>query len=308
VSGTWIALIVALAAVALAAGFLLGHSPKKSETAEFTNSATVGHLQLRYPSSWELRPQLPAVPGMVFKEPIMLGPIAAAAGLTAGEVSAAGPTLLPASFRRQVEGGVPAGEPVQLGDLQAYRYADLHVRGLSGTVTVYAVPTTAGVATITCWTESKVTRPFQTECGQVASTLQLHGISPYPIGAGASDAALLSATFSRLRTDSGGPLARVRAAGSASGQAQAEQQLATAYAQAATQLGGATVSPLVADVRSSLVGALRRVAEGYSHAAAAARSGDTGAYHSAGLEIGAGSAELTSALRALRSLGYTVET
>ncbi|MCW3027432.1 MAG: serine/threonine protein kinase [Solirubrobacterales bacterium] len=308
-AGALTGLIGALAAIAIAGGFLLGHSGTKAVSARFTNSATVGHLQLRYPSGWQVGAGLPAVPGMSFNEPLVLGPTPSLYGLTAGEIAdAEGPTLLAASFRGRLGGALPPGDPVKLGGLDAYRYERLHVRGLNGTLTVYAAPTSAGVATLACWDAASAAPAGQAECGRVAATLRLAGAKSYPLGPDAGYASLLSAALTRLHAATSSPLARLPAASSASGQAQAEQRLAMAFSKAAVDLSGAVVSPMVREVHNALTGALRQIASGYSRAAVAAHSGNAGAYRSAGQEVVAGSTAFTRALRGLSGLGYTVGT
>jgi hypothetical protein len=299
----WIAAVLALAAIAI--GFLVGHTGSSS-SGRFTNTATVGDVQLRYPSGWQLNPSLPSVPGMTFTTPLALARTPAVGGLQAGELAdASGPTLLASGFRSRVAGGVPQGEQVQLGGLQAYRYQNLHVDGLSGTVTVYAVPTSAGVATVACWSSSGAASAFPTECGQVAATLRLVGATPYPITPSAEYSRLLSSTFAQLRASAATRTAELRAASTAAGQAAAATALSAAYANAATRLSAATVSPQVRDAQDAIVAALREIAAGYSQAAAAARSGSAAGYANASHMIEAGSVALGNALRSLAGLGYT---
>ena len=63
------------------------------------------------------------------------------------------PALLPDELLDALglrEGVVPEREAVRLGGLAAYRYEGLRPRGLRRAMTVYAAPTTAGVATLAC--------------------------------------------------------------------------------------------------------------------------------------------------------------
>jgi predicted Ser/Thr protein kinase len=300
-------LVGALAVIALAVGFLVGHSGAKAGAAPFTNSASVSHLQLRYPSAWHLSPGLPPVPGITFSEPMTLGPNPAVGGITAGELAnAGGPTLLPAAFRRQVVGALPPADQVRLGEVEAYRYEGLQVRGLSGALTVYAAPTSAGVATLACWASPKAGPGVLAECGRVAATLQLAGAKPYPLGPDHGYAARLSTAFTRLSSAVSSPLAQLSAATTPSGQASSAQRLAAAFSAAATELGGSAVPPMAGEAHAALLAALRRLAGAYSRAAGAARAGDSAAYATAGREVSAGSAALTDALRRLPALGYTV--
>ncbi|HEX4186686.1 MAG TPA: serine/threonine-protein kinase [Solirubrobacteraceae bacterium] len=302
-----VGLLGALAAIAIAVGFLVGHSGAKAGTARFTNSASVSHVQLRYPSDWHLSPGLSPVPGMTFSEPMTLGPNPAVGGITAGELGdAGGPTLLPAAFRRQVMGALPPADQVRLGEVEAFRYEGLQVRGLNGALTVYAAPTSAGVATLACWASPKAAPSVLAECERVAATLQLAGVTAYPLGPDHGYAARLSTAFTRLSSAVSAPLAQLSAATTPSAQASSAQRLAGAFSAAATELEGSSVPPMAGEAHAALLAALRQLSAAYSRAAAAARAGDGAAYRRAGAEVGAGSAALTDALRRFPALGYTV--
>jgi len=300
--------LAALAVVAIVAGFLVGHSGGGgSSSHDFANSATVGPLQLRYPSGWQVGAALPAVPGITFANPLVLGRSPGGAGLSAGEVAAAaGPTLLAPSFRARLANALPSPEPTQLGSVEAYRYSGLQVRGLTGTATVYAVPMSAGVATIVCWSASAAADSFQTQCGQVAATLRLLGATADPLGPSPAYGRQLTATFDRLRAASSGPLAALRTASTPGAQAAAARQVSHAYSAAAQSLSGATVSPMARDAQAAIVGALTQLAAAYSRAATSAQSGSAAAYAHAGQAISAASAGLSQSLRTLSGLGYTV--
>ena len=306
--GPLVAVLGGLGVVAIVAGFLIGHSGSGGgNSPNFANSATVAPIQLRYPAGWQLGATLPAVPGVSFANPLVLGRSPGGAGLSAGEVAAAGgPTLLAPSFRARVAGALPSPEATQLGSYEAYRYSGLQVRGLPGAVTVYAVPTSAGVATIVCWSSSPAATGFQTDCGQVAATLRLLGVTAYPLGPSSAYGYRLTQTFDRLRTASSEPLSALHAATTPGAQAAAARQLSHAYSAAAQGLAGASVSPMARDAQTAIVGALTQLAGGYSRAAAAAQSGSAAAYTRAGQAINTASAALSAALRTLTDLGYTV--
>ncbi len=303
-----VALVIGLLAVAAAAaGYLVGHSGPTKHPVQFSNSAANGNLQLRYPAGWQLSTPLPSVPGMTFTSKLGLAPTPAVGDLTAGEVvDAGGPTLVPASFRARVTGGLPQGEPVLLGSLQGYRYSGLHVQGLDGTVTVYAVPTSTGVATIVCRASPRDTGSFLTECGQVAATVRLVGATAFPLGTSPAYARLLSSSLNGLRADVRAPLSQLHGASTPSAQAHAARQLARAYSNAASNLGRASVSPQFQDVQAAILAAIRQISQGYAHAAAAAQSGDGGAYARAGQQVSGGSAALSKALHSLAGSGYTI--
>jgi hypothetical protein len=304
-----IALVLVLAAVAVVGGFLVGGSGGTSNTSSVTlgSSATIGHLQLRYPSSWQLGSSAPGVPGVTFTNPIVLTPSRGGAELVAGEVGdATGSTLLPASFRAKLQGSVPAPASVTFGNLQAYRYADLRVSGLDAPVTLYAVPTSAGIATVACWGTVHLTPSFATQCSQVTATLKLLGASSYPLGPYAPYARLLRSTFNTLHSTTTTPLSQLKSATTPSGQSSAASRVATAYAASASALSRAAVSPMVRDAHKALTAALKQISTGYSNAASAAASSSGSAYSRAGQQINSGSAALSSALHQLSQLGYKV--
>jgi len=301
-----IAIVAVLGIAAVVVGLLVGSSGSGSSSPSFSNSATVGPIQVRYPTGWQVGAALPAIPGISFAGPVVLGRSPGGAGLTAGVVPAAGgPTLLAPAFRARVAGALPTPTPVQLGGVEAYRYSDLHVAGLPGTVTLYAAPTSAGTVTLACWSSSAATATFQTDCGEVAATLHLLGATAYSLGPSAAYGHQLSATLDRLRADTAAPLAALAAASTPAAQATAARNLAGAYAAAAHSLGGTTVSPLLRDAQSEIVGSLTRLSAAYAQAAAAAKSGSTTAYNRAGRAVESASATLNAGLRSLSGLGYT---
>ncbi len=303
-----IAILAVLGVAAVVAGFLLGSSGSGGKSSPtFANSATVGPVQLRYPSGWQLGAAQPAIPGITFSSPLALGRSPSGAGLTAGVVAAAGgPTLLAPSFRTQVAGALPTPTPVRLGSAEAYRYSDLQDRGLAGTVTLYAVPTSAGTVTIACWSSSAAAAGFHADCGQVAATLRLVGVTAYPLGPSPAFGHQLTQSFDRLRAASSAPLAALHAAKTPGAQAAAARKLAHAYSDAAQGLARAGVTPMVRDAQAAIVGSLTQLAGAYSRAAAAAQSGSAAAYARAGKAINSASAGLGASLRTLTDLGYTV--
>jgi hypothetical protein len=315
--------LVALLAAAAVGGYLVGHVRPRGHLAAFTNSAAVNHIELRYPSTWQLSASPTVVPGMRFDAPLGLSH-AGRGRLTAGtDASAAGPTLLGRSFRARVAGGLPAPEPVRLGTSSAYRYTGVRLRGLSAPLVVYAAPTAAGVATIACWDPSGSDRTFEDDCTRIASTLRLIGTTAYPLGPSPAYATQLSGIFGRLRASLRGPQAALAGAKSASAEAAAAQQLAGAYGAAAAALDHAATPPRAREAQGGIVAALRRCASAYGAVAAAAkaaaaippinatslnteRAAAQAAYGHAAGGVSAASAGLSRALRGLSSLGYTL--
>ncbi len=306
--GRYLPAILAAAVLAAAAGFLLGGGSGSSGEA-FSHSASSGHVELSFPSAWQQLASTPALPGLTLSQPLALAQSSSAGAsstqrLLAGEASASGSSLLPGAFTAALNGPPPRPEPVQLGALQAYRYSGLSVHGLTGTVTLYTVPTTSGVATIACLNAS--TSAPAAQCAQIAATLKLNGTTAFGLAPSSAYASQLGRTFGALRGAAGVGTARLRAATSASAQAAGAAQLATAYSSAAQTLGRLAVSPAVQSVNASLADSLGALGRDYAALAAAARAEDRAAYTRAAQALNRGRDQAASALAALHRAGYTV--
>ncbi len=299
----------ALVAAVLAgvAGFLLGGGSSGSGEA-FGDSASAGFVELSFPSDWQRLANPPAIPGLTFSQPLALvaGSSAPAAGqsLLAGEVSASGASLLPATFTSALGGALPRAEPVQLGAVQAYRYRGLTVHGLAGPLTLYTVPTAGGVVTLACLSSSSAGAGAQ--CAQIAATLKLSGTTVFGLAPSTQYAASLGHIYGTLQSAAAAGATQLRVASSAAAQATAARQIAAAYSAASSSLAHLSVSPAIRDVNASLASSLAALARDYTALASAAQAGDEGAYAKASSAIGSDRTRANSALAALRQAGYDV--
>jgi tRNA A-37 threonylcarbamoyl transferase component Bud32 len=300
----------ALGAVVLAGvGFMLGNSGGGgTDAASFGNSTSAGTLELSFPSGWERTSQGAQIPGMTFNNPINLTPTGGEDGtsLVAGQVDATGPSLLPASFLPSVGGEPPRDDAVELGDLEAYRYADLQPTGFDGQLTVFTVPTTAGVATVACSQPSGAAGSVSDECEQIASTLNLAGAKPFPLGPDEQYASALNKSISGLNSAREARFKNLREAKTQDAQASALDGLAQAYGNAAKPLNGIELSPAVQPANTGIVAALNKGEGAYSSMADAARANDSGGYNSAKTDAQRAEAQLKAALNQLADLGYEV--
>ncbi len=299
---------LAAAVVAAVVGFLLGGGSSGSAEA-FSNSASAGYLELSFPGGWQHVASAPAIPGLAFSQPLALAASRnrrrlRASAWSPARSSASGPSLLPATFTSALSGAPPHPETVQLGTLEAYRYSGLSVRGLSGPLTLYTVPTSRGVATIACLGTATGTASVQ--CAQIAATLKLNGTTAFGLAPSPQYAAALHGVFATLHSAAGAGAASLRAATSAAAQAAAAGRLATAYSSGSSTLARLTVSPAVQGLNASLAGSLGALARSYSALAAAARDGEAGAYAAATRAIAGDRARAASALVALHQAGYEV--
>lgn len=193
---------------------------------------------------------------------------------------------------------------MRLGALGAYRYAGLSVRGLPGSLTLYAVPTSDGVATVACVGSSAVSSAAQ--CSQIAATLKLNGTTAFGLAPSPQYAAALGRIFGALNSAADAAAASLHAAPSASAQAAAAARLAAAYSSASSALGRLLASPAVRNLDTSIAGSLAALARGYTALASAARAGDEGAYARAARAIASDRARAVSELGSLRQAGYVV--
>ncbi len=298
--------VLVAAVLAGAAGFLVGGGSGGSGSA-FSDSASAGYVELSFPAGWQRLASAPTIPGLTFSQPLALAqggaPSASGERLLAGEVNATGPSLLPGAFAAALNGALPRPEPVRLGALEAYRYGGLSVRGLARPLTLYAVPTANGVATVACLSPSSGPA---VECAQIAATLKLNGTTAFGLAPSPPYAAALGHTFGTLRSAVGAGMARLHAASSAAAQAAAAAQLASAYSSASSALRGLSVSPAAQSANASIAGSLAALGRDYKALASAARAGDEAAYGHATGAVGSDRARAESALAALRQAGYVV--
>ena len=301
-----VALTAALMAAAATLGFLAGGTGSEGDGEGLTSSASAGPLALSFPGGWQRVAQEPDLPGMRFADPIVLAPGGQKGSmLIAGTVNGSGPTLLPKSFRARLSRPPKPDDPVRLGKVDAFRYRGLAPEGLDGTATVYAAPTTRGVAAVAC-VAGRAGRDFLPQCERVAATLALSGATPYPLGPSKEYARLLTTTFRGLGRSRAEGVSRLRRARSAAAQARGAQGLAGAYRRASRQLRSATVSPREREAHRRIAAALGAIGAAYDRAASAARNDDARAYKAAEDAVRRGGRRADRALRALSNLGYAV--
>ena len=289
-------IVIGVVLVAAVAGFLLAGSGGEEAAGE-PATAENGAMRLQVPAGWTRATTLPAVPGLTLD---------GATGYTAPDGGAVmfgtvaddadNSTLLPSGLL-EAAGGVPEQRtPVALGpdNLQAYRYSDVEVEGLDQPLTVYAVPTSEGVATVACL-------PGSATCEGAANTLELTAGEPLPVGP--------SGQYARAVEDALGDLsssAALRRAKTPRAQAAAARDLQAAYRRAAQALGGQQVNPADARANARLVAALAGVAKAYGQAASAAADGSKPRYQRAGKAVTTAQRDLDGALEGLRAAGYEI--
>jgi serine/threonine protein kinase len=299
-----IGVAVVLAAVV---GFVLGAPGKAKGGGAPTAAAANSDVEALFPPDWN-KASAPQIPGMTLASPVAMQPPGAKGGqsVVVGQVTqgANNPTLLPAGFLAALgldAGEVPPREPVQLdrSKLQAYRYKTLRPRGLDDAVTLYTVPTSAGIATVACVDPG-------TDCEGIANTLKLKSGTPFPVGPSKEYAAGLGTTFAALDKKVSSGRQALRGANSPKAQASAAAGLAAAYGAASKSMAGLEAPPADETVNRQLAASLKLTGAGYAKMAAAARSGSKSAFEKAGTAVQRGEQAVAGALKGLQAAGYKI--
>jgi hypothetical protein len=222
------------------------------------------------------------------------------------DASADNPTLLPAGLRAKL-GATPKGDPVELSPgVQALRYRDLAPGGTNRPVTLFAVPTTGGVATLACVAPAGNAAAFAGQCDGVAATLRVTGAKALPVGPSKAYAATVSKAIGNLRAAERGAGGRLAKAKTPQAQAGAAGALSSAYLTAARALAKAQVGPADTLANNQLVAALRRTSAAYGKAAAAARRKDAGGFKRQDAAVRSAKAAVDKAIAKLRGAGYQI--
>ena len=296
------------AALVAAAGFgsaqaLRSDGPRTAAGRTAANAA----FELRLPAGWRRVSDAPGVPGVELTRRLTAAPAApAGVRLVAGLADAEGPRLL---ARDGYQAARPARDPerVALGALQALRYRDLTIAARPATrLTLYAIPSDRGVATVACMAEPPAGRSSLAACERVATTLRLRAARALAIGPSAAYARSVTRTLGRLdraRRSAGRRLADAR---TAAGQARTAARVGDSYAAAARALSDVRVNPADRPSHRLLVTALRRTQRSFAALARAAGTGSADRYRVASRDVAGAVAGVDRAIRRLRSAGYTV--
>jgi Protein kinase domain len=308
VSRELVAAGVAAALLIALLGFLIGRLAHGEPETAPPGVAVGGPLALEFSTDdWRPADQgFPEIPALELAGPIALvSERGDGAALVAGlGRDARGPRLLPPEFITLLE-RQPRREAVRIGTLEGFRYRGLRHRQVPGELTVYAVPTTAGVATTACLAPRGGADALA-RCEAVATTLTLREGEQLPLGANQRYAAAMNTALAALEAQRVSGLRGLREARTPLAQARAAEGLAEAFRGTAAGLAGASPGPLEQGIHRSVATALSRAADGYVALAEAAREGRRNAYDLAAAKVARAEEALDVAVLALERLGYRV--
>ena len=253
------------------------------------------------------------MPGLALRDAAAVAPrgLPAGAAVMIGTAASTHPTLLPPAFRRALGLGdraVPERTAVRLaGGLEAYRYAALAPRGFDGVVTLYASPTSNGIAVVACASPEAAVARLSGPCDGAAQALAVGAARRFPVGPDPAYARRLRRVLGDLRTT----VARARADlrrpdAAAPAQAAAARRISAAYQSAAAALAGATLSPADRGLDAGLRASLRRAAPAWQRTARAARGENVARFAAAGRRARRAERRVARAVAALEGAGYTV--
>ena len=301
-----IAGVVVLAAAAF--GFLVGRSHRTSEPPPFRSTA-LGPVVLTLPHDWIAVGGRVVVPDLLPRQRFGVAPAGRiengglAGGLSAGDP----PTYLPASFAKSARDvSLTHAALVRTGPLEGYRYSELEARGFSPRLTVYAFPTTLGVATLACFASTGPAPAIPEECERIVGTLRITRGRPLGVGASREFAATIAAAVRRLNVAR--EAGRGRLARATTPEAQVTTALATAGAfdKAASEVDGSPAAP-DQRTRRGVEDVLRRTAAAYRGLAKAARRGSATGFEAARALVTRLEGQVNERLGRLRELGYAVQ-
>ena len=290
----------AVALVMAAAGAAVGALTSESEPSARTQQSRA--LGVTLPAGWKERPE--PIDGLELSNSV--GAADGDRGIFAGLAQDPGVSLLPQKLEELTGGRARSGgEPIKVGELDARRFNTLPLRGTDAELTVYAVPTSAGVATVACYAPPE--DAIADECGATATTLQVRRGRPFSLTPDPDYGAAVNRVIRDLQKTRRLLRQRLGKATTRYQQHTAAGQLRTAFTRAADRVERVRPRAAEADAHARIIRALRNGATVYRRLQRAAQAGDAAAYEQARQQIGPREGDFQGALDALKPLGYTIQ-
>ena len=188
--------------------------------------------------------------------------------------------------------------------LEALRYQGLRPPGLGRAVTLYATPTSAGVATLACVAPPDGAERLERDCRRIADSLSVPGAKAFSLGPSAALAGGLNQALRQLDQVLNTQRSRLRGAATAQGQAGPATAIAKAYRDAGGQVGAVELSPADEASHHRFVRTLRSAKAAYRRLAAAAKAADRPRYRTAATRAEVAERSVKAALGQLADDGY----
>jgi serine/threonine protein kinase len=225
--------------------------------------------------------------------------------ILAGLQSAPEQTLLPRAFKQTVTNGpLGAGELVTIGRLEAQRHRGVVLKGSGDRLTIYTVPTSEGVVTVTC--RSPKGTPAGDGCERAAATLKLRRGEPFALTPSSAYGRAVDGVVASVQPRRRSLRQRLGKATTRLQQQQAAGGLAQVFDAAARRAAQLEPPPPAVPANQALSAALHEAATAYRHLRNTAANFDRTGYERAKREVRAAEARVQGSLDALRQLGYTI--
>jgi hypothetical protein len=171
-------------------------------------------------------------------------------------------------------------------------------------VTLYATPTSAGVATLACVAPPDGTERFERDCRRIADSLSVPGAKAFSLGPRPVLAGKLNQALSGLDRVLSTQRSRLSGSATAQGQAGPAAAIANAYRDAGAQLRAMELSPADEASHHRFVRALRSAEAAYRRLVVAAKAADRPRYGTAATRAEVAERSVEAALRRLGDDGY----
>jgi ATPase family associated with various cellular activities (AAA) len=300
-------LAVGLAIAAAVGGVFLAQALFKSSSSAIAldRHTSTSAVAVSYPRTWQSKTP-PAKPALGLSGGLAVAPSGTGSAgrlLVLGMAQPSGPSLLPDPILKGIAHLSP-GQVAVLGGTRFYRYLDQSFNGIIGSVSLYALPTSAGTIVGLCEQPSSDSS-FAGTCERIVGTARPVSGNLVTLQPSQSYATQLTAAMRELASTRSRELTALGRAGTNKAQAAAAAALATTYLDTAKTAAGLKPGQASAE-NSALALALRRVADAYAAASRAAARHDSAAYASAGSAVSSANGKLDAAVAALGKLGYAI--
>ena len=298
--------LAAVAGIALLAALAYALAPERVNRVAFRTSTSVESqdMSFKVPTGWQ-RADLGGdlqVPGMALRRPLVVTPPRAGPGegIVGGLSTTDNPSLLPDAFRARLDNDPPKPRSIKLPAGAALRYGELEPKGSGAPLTVIAVPTSGGVATLIC-KGSAVER----NCDAIAQTLDVQGkvFSPPPRAAYAKAINAAVTDMTRGEARAGTQLRDAKTARAIAGPLGA---LERTYGDAAKAVGRIGTAPFEREPTRAIAVRLGTLRDLYGRLSAAASAKHRVAYARLQSEAERVRKALGPELERLRALGFDV--
>jgi serine/threonine protein kinase len=274
---------------------------------------SVDPLSVALPAGWHISSDDVDIDGLAFDPRAVAAPMRdRQEAMFLGMAPAAGTTraLLPAAFvRRLRREGRPLPTPlrVALGSqrLAAYRYDGVAL-GDGRRLTMFAIPTSAGVATLACSAPAQSPDATSETCVDAAASLRLDGSSRITVFEAEPDGALARTLNTHVGNLDAIVRRRVKRMRSlpAAGQAGQAREIADAFRRSAIKLRRLAVHPADYPDLQELVERLRSQSQDYRALTAAAGALDVGSYRRARRSVAVRRRAVNRILEAIEKAAY----